>query len=79
MATEAMKYARFSHPTHGNYDNPEAVLNDDRLTDNEKRTVLDEWRSSLKHVLLNEPDAPQVKTTSKSLDDAAAKLAAGKI
>lgn len=79
MATEAMKHARFNHPKHGNYDNPEAVLNDDRLTDDEKQTILDEWRSSLKHILLNEPDAPQVENTNKSLDEAAAKLAAGKI
>ncbi|MCE7028520.1 hypothetical protein [Jiella avicenniae] len=79
MATEAMKHARFTHPTHGDYDNPEAVLNDDRLTDNEKRTVLDEWRSSLKHILRNDPDAPQAENTNQSLDDAAAKLAAGKI
>ncbi len=79
MATEAMKHANFSHPEHGNYESPEAVLQDDRLSDSEKQTILDEWRSSLKHILTNEPKAPQVEATNKSLDEAASRLAAGKI
>ena len=78
MATEAMKHASFAHPTHGNYDSPDAVLNDDRLTDSEKQTILEEWSASLKQIMTNEPKAPQVEATSRSLDEAAARLAAGK-
>ncbi|MCQ0990207.1 hypothetical protein [Jiella marina] len=79
MATEALKFAKFDHPKHGTYESPEHVLNDDRLSETEKQMILDEWRSSLKHILANEPDAPEVRSTHRSLDEAAERLAAGRI
>lgn len=75
MATEALKHARFDHAQHGNYDSPDDVLKDDRLSATEKQTILEEWRSSLQHILNNDPDAPQVEATSRSLDEAVERLA----
>ncbi|MBP0614136.1 hypothetical protein [Jiella mangrovi] len=74
MANAAANFAHFDHPQHGTYRNPEDVLKDSRLSDGEKRTIIDEWRSSLKHILVNEPDAPEVEAVNKALDEAAAKL-----
>ncbi|MEX6506034.1 hypothetical protein [Jiella sp. M17.18] len=79
MVTEPMKYADFSHPKHGRFDNPEAVLKSDKLSDDEKQDILKEWQSSLTHVLRNDPHATGVKDTHRSLDDAMEKLAAGRI
>ncbi|MBO0906019.1 hypothetical protein [Jiella sonneratiae] len=79
MVTEPMKHAHFDHPKHGSYRSPEDVLGDDRLSATQKQTVLDEWRSSLQHVLHDEPEASNVRSTSDSLDAAAERLAAGKI
>ena len=79
MVTEPMKHAHFDHPKHGSYKDPEAVLKDDRLSAADKEAVLKEWSSSLEHILRNEPDAPQVKSTKESLDTAMGDLAAGRI
>lgn len=76
MSTESLKYAKFDHPRHGSYQSPEAVLADDRLSHSEKMDVLQEWQSSLTHILRNEPDAPEVKRTHRSLDETIEKLAA---
>ncbi|MCB8839642.1 hypothetical protein [Aurantimonas sp. VKM B-3413] len=78
MVTEAMKLARFDHPKHGTFDSPEAVLKSDKLSDSEKSDILSEWKSSLTHILHNEPNAPAVKETHASLDDAMERLAAGR-
>lgn len=78
MSTESLKYARFDHPKHGNYESPEAVANDSRLSEGEKRMILEEWRSSLAHILNNDPDAPEVRKTSESLDITIERLAAAK-
>ncbi|MAU97346.1 MAG: hypothetical protein CMP81_15915 [Fulvimarina sp.] len=75
MATESLKHARFDHAAHGSYDSPEDVLADDRLSATEKQTILTEWRSSLQHILNNDPDAPHVNATSRSLDEATERLA----
>lgn len=73
-----MYSSKFDHPKHGTYADPEAVLKDDKLSESEKQTVLDEWAASPRHILHNEPNAPQVKATQKSLDEAIERLAAGR-
>jgi len=78
MISEAMKLARFDHPKHGTFENPEAVLKSDKLSDSEKEEVLSQWRSSLSQILRDDPNAPQVKQTHASLDEAMEHLAAGR-
>ncbi|MEF2551473.1 hypothetical protein VQ042_08860 [Aurantimonas sp. A2-1-M11] len=73
-----MMSSKFDHPHHGSYEKPQDVLKDDRLSDGEKETVLTEWRASLQHILSNDPNAPEVKATSESLDTAIENLAAGR-
>ena len=73
-----MMSSKFDHSTHGSYDKPEDVLKDDRLSDGEKETILSEWRSSLQQILKNDPDVPEVKATSESLDAAIEKLSAAR-
>lgn len=64
----------FEHPQHGTFASPEDVVASDQFSNTEKRTILDEWRDSLRHILLDDPDAPQVKETSERLDRAHATL-----
>ncbi len=73
-----MYSSKFDHPKHGTYAHPQDVLKDDNLSESEKQAVLEEWAASLKHILHNEPDAPQVKATKESLDEAIERLAAGR-
>ena len=73
-----MMSSKFDHPTHGSYDKPEDVLKDDGLSDGEKETILSEWRSSLQQILKNDPNVPEVKATSESLDAAIEKLSAAR-
>ena len=68
----------FEHPQHGSFEKPEDVLASDKFSDSEKQTILEEWRSSLQHILRDDPDALQVKETSEHLDRAAATLGSSK-
>ena len=70
--------SHFDHPDHGNFTSPEDVLNSQKLSDSEKRTVLQEWRDSLQHILRDDSDAPEVKARSEGLDRAMDRLAAAK-
>lgn len=78
MSTESLKYAKFDHPRHGSFERPQAVLDDDRLTEAEKHALLQEWEQSLKQRLNEDSDAPEIRNTREDLDSAIEKLAAGR-
>ena len=73
-----MAMKTFEHPQHGTIETPENVLASDKFSDTEKQTIIEEWRSSLQHILLDDPDAPEVKETSERLERAARTLDASK-
>ncbi|RFC65398.1 hypothetical protein DYI37_06135 [Fulvimarina endophytica] len=61
---------RFDHPEHGSYDSPAAVAADEKLSTEDKKTLLQEWKQSLEHVLVNDPHASDAKTTRDEIDRA---------
>lgn len=79
VANETTTHDYVGRPAAGNYESPDAVLDDDNLTRGEKQAILEEWRSSLRHIALNEPDVTQVELTMKALDQALERLSSGKV
>lgn len=72
MSTESLKFAKFDHPRHGSYAYPAAVVDDERLSEEEKREVLNDWKASISRELGNAPDT---RRAHESLDEAIGRLA----
>ena len=63
MDTESLKFARFDHPEHGVFDTVEAVSNDARLRDDEKRDILAEWKRRVAADATGDPEAARLGET----------------
>ena len=66
--------AHYDHLKRGKFEKPRDVVEDYTLTADEKKTVLTEWKSSLMHVVSDDADAPEVRSTIETIDDALATL-----
>ncbi|MCQ8782027.1 hypothetical protein [Mangrovibrevibacter kandeliae] len=76
MSTEPLVHAKFDHPKHGEFERPDAVLDDPGLSEAEKQEVLEAWIERVRHEA--RPDAPEPHPLRSSLDAAIERLASAR-
>ena len=54
----------------GKFEKPQDVVADGTLSKSEKTSLLTEWKSSLTQIMLNDPEADDVRSTINAIDKA---------